>query len=66
MKPQTLELKVLKEAIRKKLPKAIVKEVYNNYNESYEEMDKDVEDKIRFREITQKYWDYMYFSGRKG
>jgi len=54
----------LKTAIRKKKPKSEVKKKYQEYFIAYENFsERTVADKIRFREITQKYWDYMYFSG---
>jgi len=55
----------LKTAIRNKKPKAEVREKYNEYLNAYEEEERDVGDKIRNREITQQYWTYMYFNGRK-
>ena len=57
----------LKTAIRKDKSKPEVKKKYQEYFIAYENFsERTVADKIRFREITQKYWDYMYFDGGKG
>ena len=58
------ELIAVKKAIKKKESKEKVKKKYQEYFMAYEESERNVEDKLRYREITQKYWNYMYFSGR--
>ena len=59
------ELFELKQAMRDKKPKEEVAKKYLEYSIAYEESEKDVKDKIDFRDFTEIYWTYMYFDGRK-
>jgi hypothetical protein len=59
------ELINLKTAIRKRKPKKEVREKYQEYTNAYQEIERDVSDKMRYKEITEKYLNYIYFNGRK-
>jgi hypothetical protein len=53
------ELFELRLAMRDKKPKEEVIKKYNLYLKSYEDSEKDLRDKIDFRDFTEKYKEYI-------
>lgn len=53
------ELKEVQEAIKKGKPKNEVEDKFKTYLEAYDNMDKNLDDKINHREIFYSYMRYM-------
>lgn len=63
----TLEIRIfnLEKAMKENKSRSIIKYKFRKYMEEYDNKEKDVGDKIKYRDLSLEYFRYMYFEGRK-